>query len=220
MKRLFSLSLIVVIVGTLSAQTLSSLKIPTIPRQMFWQNSPKVCTMKGGILTITAGEKTDLFRDPSQTYNVSNAPQLLFKADENFVFTAAVEHPFTTKWDAGGLVLSADSLNWVKFGFEKDYTGAHRIVSVVTKGLSDDANGLEIDGTQTWLRIAKAGNAVMLYQSNNGKKWFLIRHIFFEAKKGANIGFIAQSPEGKSNTVKFSDIKYESRKIADPYSGE
>lgn len=203
-----------------SAQTPSSLKVPTVPRQLFWQNSPKVCTMKGGTLNITAGEKTDLFRDPSQTYNIANAPQLLFKADENFVFTAQVEHAFTNKWDAGALVLSADSLHWVKFGFEKDYTGAHRIVSVVTNGVSDDANSLEVDGTQTWLRIAKSGDAVMLYQSNNGKKWFLIRHLRFEAKKGANVGFLAQSPEGTSNLVKFSGIKYESRKIADPYSGD
>ena len=50
-------------------------------------------------LIIVAGEKTDMFRDPNVTYNTDNAPKLLFKADEDFVLSAAIEHSFANKWD-------------------------------------------------------------------------------------------------------------------------
>jgi Uncharacterized conserved protein len=74
-----------------------------------------------------------MFRDPNVTYNTDNAPKLLFRPDNNFVLIASIEHSFSSKWDGGAIVLMQDSLNWIKFCFEKDYTGAKRVVSVVTK---------------------------------------------------------------------------------------
>ena len=220
MKKILFLLVVVFSVSILHAQTKSSLKIPTLPGQLFWHNSPKVCTMKSGELTIVAGEKTDLFRDPNAAYNTDNAPKLLFKADQNFVLTASISHPFANKWDAGGFVVIADSLNWIKFCFEKDYTGKRRVVSVVTKNISDDCNSVEIESDIVYYKVAKADNVITLYYSTNGKNWFLVRHLQFDAKNGVKAGFIAQSPTGKICTVKFADIKYESKKIKDPYAGE
>lgn len=82
--------------------------------------------------------KSDMYRDPNVTYNTDNAPKLLFRPDADFIFTTSIEHAFANKWDAGAIVLKQDSLNWVKFCFERDYTGANRVVSVVTKDISDD----------------------------------------------------------------------------------
>lgn len=220
MKTSLIFFVIIIALPFLNAQTKSSLKIPTLPGQLFWQNSPKVCTMKSGELTIVAGEKTDMFRDPNVTYNTDNAPKLMFKADQNFVLTAAISHSFTSTQDAGGFVIMADSLNWVKFCFEKDYTGKRRVVSVVTKNISDDCNSVEIQSDIAFFRVAKADNIITLYSSETGKNWFLVRHLQFDAKNGVKAGFIAQSPNGKSCTVKFSSIKYESKKIKDPYAGE
>lgn len=220
MKNASFLLAIVFGLSILYGQTKSSLKIPTLPGQLYWHNSPKVCTMKSGELTIVAGEKTDMFRDPNVGYNTDNAPKLLFKADQNFVLTASISHSFTSKWDAGGLVVIADSLNWIKYCFEKDYTGKRRVVSVVTKNISDDCNSVEIESDIVHYKIAKADNVITLYYSMNGKNWFLVRHLQFDAKNGVSAGFIAQSPTGKNCTVKFNVIKYESKKIKDPYAGE
>ncbi len=202
------------------AQLKDSVIIPSIPYKLFWENTPVHFENTKTSLTITAGAKTDMFRDPNVTYNTDNAPKLLFTPDNNFVLTVGVQHSFAGKWDGGAIVLKADSLNWIKFCFEKDYTGQHRVVSVVTKDISDDCNSASLTANQVFYKIAKAGNVITLYYSAGGQKWFLIRHLQFNAEGPLKLGFLAQSPEGKSCTVTFSQITYSAKKISDPYTGE
>lgn len=202
------------------AQKADSMLIETIPYRLKWENKPKEYTISKKAVTIVAGEKTDMFRDPNVTYNTDNAPKLLFDADPNFVLTASVEHNFTNKWDGGAIVLKQDSLNWIKFCFEKDYTGARRVVSVVTKNISDDCNSVELKTNKVYYKVAKADNVITLYYSLTGKKWFLVRHLQFDATKSLQVGFLAQSPTGRNCKVRFENITYLVKKIKDPYLGE
>ncbi len=195
-------------------------RIPAIARDLHWEIKPVNFTVEGNAITMTAGEKTDMFRDPNVTYNTDNAPKLMFTPDQDFVLVAGIEHGFVHKWDGGAIVLKQDSLNWVKFCFEKDYTGARRVVSVVTKNVSDDCNSVEIPSDKVFYKVAKADNVITLYYSLDGVKWFLVRHLQFDAPKGWKLGLLAQSPTGTSCTVRFSDIRYEAKKIKDPYLGE
>jgi uncharacterized protein len=197
-----------------------ALKFSAIPYPLSWENKPVSHTISATTINIEAGAKTDMFRDPNVTYNTDNAPKLFFTPDQNFVLTAGIEHHFTSKWDGGAIVLKADNLNWIKFCFEKDYTGQHRVVSVVTNNISDDCNSAPIIGDKVYYKICKADNVITLYYSTDNKKWFLIRHLQFNAKGTLHLGFMAQSPTGKSNKVTFSDITYSNRKIKDPYTGE
>jgi uncharacterized protein len=194
--------------------------IPGMPGAPRWDNIPLTCSYENKKLIIVAGEKTDIFKDPGGEYNPVNAPILLFKCDENFVLSASIEHPFNSKWDGGAIFLKIDSLNWIKFCFEKDYTGAKRVVSVVTKNISDDCNSIEIKSTKVYYKLAKANNVVTLYYSTNGRKYFLVRHLRIKSGKTVEAGFLAQSPFGKSCKVTFSNIKYEARKISNPFTGE
>lgn len=144
----------------LNGQSSMNPTIPAIPHPLSWENKPVAFSIDGNSLTIEAGEKTDMFRDPNVTYKTDNAPKLLFKADDNFVLSASIEHAFATKWDGGAIVIKSDSLNWIKFCFEKDYTGAKRVVSVVTKNISDDCNSVEIKGRKVFYKMAKADNVI------------------------------------------------------------
>ena len=202
------------------AQSIDSVSLPPLPGKGFRENTPLHFQVTAGQLRIEAGEKTDMFRDPNVTYNTDNAPKLLFSADSNFVLTAAIHHDFASKWDGGAIVLKTDSLNWIKFCFEKDYTGRHRVVSVVTKGISDDCNSAALTANTVFYKVAKAGNVITLYYSSDGHSWFLIRHLQFDSPAPLKIGFLAQSPTGKHCTALFSDIHYSTRKIRDPYLGE
>lgn len=191
-----------------------------IPYELNWKNTPLNYNIKDDVLTIVAGEETDMFRDPNVTYNTDNAPKLLFKADSNFILTASIEHAFLSKWDGGAIVIEQDSLNWIKFCFEKDYTGARRVVSVVTKDISDDCNSVELKTDRVFYKVAKADNVITLYFSSDNRKWFLIRHLQFNNTRNLQVGFLAQSPTGKKCEVKFSNIVYQAKKIKDPYLGE
>jgi len=220
--KLFAICFFLLLINPVlnQAQLPDSVRLKAIPRQLYWENKPLAFTNSGNSCTIVAGEKTDMFRDPNVTYNTDNAPKLLFRSDSNFVLTASVSHPFVSKWDGGAVVLKEDSLHWVKFCFEKDYTGARRVVSVVTNDISDDCNSAAISGNKVFYKVAKAGNVVTLYYSLDGQKWFLVRHFQVRTEGPLEVGFLAQSPTGKKCTVQFGQITYSSRKIQDPYSGE
>lgn len=224
MKHVFTLVISCLVYIHFDARAVStekdSIQISGIPRSLRWEIKPRKFIQDKNSLTIFSGEKTDMFRDPNVTYNTDNAPKLLFKADSNFVFTAAIEHAFISKWDGGALVLKADSLNWVKCCFEKDYTGARRIVTVVTKGISDDCNSVKLSSNKVYFKIAKADNVITIYYSEKGKNWYLIRHFTFDSSQDLQVGLLAQSPTGKDCQVKFSELKYQAKKIKDPYVGE
>lgn len=202
------------------SQKKDSLQIRSIPHSLFWENKPLRYSIQLNTLEFQAGEKTDMFRDPNVTYNTDNAPKLMFYADDDFVLTASIEHAFANKWDGGALIIWQDSLNWIKFCFEKDYTGARRVVSVVTKNISDDCNSAEIQSNKVFYKVAKAGNVITLYFSKDGFKWFLVRHFQFDAHRGFKVGFLAQSPTGDQCIVRFSNITYRAKTISDPYLGE
>jgi uncharacterized protein len=219
-RSIFMVSIVMLCAMRLTAQDADSVSFPSIPGKLYWNIRPVKSIVKGNSITIVAGDKTDMFRDPNVTYNTDNAPKLMFSPGENFVLTASIEHDFTSKWDGGAIVIKGDSLNWIKFCFEKDYTGARRVVSVVTKNISDDCNSVSINTNKVFYKVAKADNVITLYYGTDGKTWFLVRHLQFDLKPGFELGFLSQSPTGKTCTVTFSDISYSTRKIKDPYTGE
>jgi hypothetical protein len=220
MKGFFIFSITLFFSLNAISQKTDKLEIATIPYQLRWENNPLSYSIKDNELIILAGEKTDMFRDPNVTYNTDNAPKLMFKADADFVLSAAIEHAFINKWDGGAIVIKSDSVNWIKFCFEKDYTGAKRVVSVVTRNISDDCNSVEINSNKVFYKVAKADNVITLYYSTDGESWFLVRHFQFETKSDFEVGFLAQSPTGSECEVRFSNIKYQAKKIKDPYLGE
>src|SRR3984885_688249 len=77
-----------------SAQN-KTVKFQSTPFPMSWENTPVTYSVKGTVLTIEAGAKTDMFRDPNVTYNTDNAPKLFFTPDDDFVLTARIQHAFT-----------------------------------------------------------------------------------------------------------------------------
>jgi len=214
------LIILVVLQNNIEAQSNDTVRISGIPFPLTWDNAPLKFSAKTNQIIMTAGAKTDMFRDPNVTYNTDNAPKLLFKPDDNFTISASVEHAFASKWDGGAIVIKQDSLHWIKFCFEKDYTQAKRVVSVVTKDFSDDCNSIQMNTNKVFYKLAKADNVITLYYSTDGTSWYLIRHLEFEFNNQFRVGFLAQSPTGQSCTVKFSDIRYKNIKIKDPYKGE
>jgi regulation of enolase protein 1 (concanavalin A-like superfamily) len=219
-KNVFSAVFVLTCLLAVNCFAQKTLRFSKIPYPLTWENKPLSFSVSANSIQIEAGEKTDMFRDPNVTYNTDNAPKLFFTPDANFILTACIEHHFANKWDGGAIVLKADNLHWIKFCFEKDYTGQHRVVSVVTNNISDDCNSVAINGDKVFYKMCKADNVITLYFTQDGKKWFLVRHLQFNAKGPLHLGFMAQSPTGKNNKVTFSNITYANRKIKDPYAGE
>jgi regulation of enolase protein 1 (concanavalin A-like superfamily) len=82
------------------------------------------------------------------------------------------------------------------------------IVSVVTRGVSDDANGWTVDGNAVWLRVSRTGRAYAFHASTDGRNWDLVRYFALDDGRPVRIGFEAQSPLGPGCRVRFGDIRF------------
>jgi regulation of enolase protein 1 (concanavalin A-like superfamily) len=200
----------------------ASIRIPGIALAFGWQTAPRAWNLAAdGTLTIEAGSKTDLFTDPAGSPPTLNAALLLAAGvNDDFMLSARVTVDFASTYDAGVLALWADQANWAKLCFEYSPRAEPTIVSVVTRGLSDDCNSTIVGGNVAWLRISRIGQACAFHSSPDGEMWHLVRHFALATSESPQIGFQAQSPTGDGCTVRFDEIRFEARTLGDIRSGE
>jgi regulation of enolase protein 1 (concanavalin A-like superfamily) len=195
--------------------------IPGLPMPLRWLSEPvRSDVSEDGSLLIEAGPRTDWFVDPQgEAEPVLNAPALVGDPSGDYLLSARVRVDFAAAYDAGVLVLYAGERLWAKLCFEYSPQGEPMVVSVVTRGVSDDCNSFVVAGDAVWLRIARMGRAFAFHASTDGDRWQLVRHFALEAAGEPAVGFEAQSPTGDGCTATFADIRYEERRLADLRSG-
>ena len=191
--------------------------MPDLPFPLHWLHDPGSFTDEDGALTIVAGARTDMFRSPQGDEPTVNAPALVGGASGDFTLSARVQVDFTASFDAGALLLYLDTHTWAKLCFEVSPQGEAMVVSVVTRDVSDDANGFVLAGDTVWLRVAHVGSAYAFHASLDGETWSFVRH--FAAAGELLVGFEAQSPTGDGCTVRFTDVRFEQRTLGDLRDG-
>jgi uncharacterized protein len=199
---------------------MNSISIPKLTDSLYWLNQPESWDLSpDGQLTITAPAKSDWFVDPQGAVNVSNAPVLLFPTLGPCMLRAQVTANHVSTYDAGVLMVYENPLAWAKFCLELSPQGLATIVSVVTKGISDDCNAFAVNGS-AYMRVSRLELAYAFHVSEDGTTWNLIRYFKLENNQNAQMGFLAQSPTGSGCTVSFRDIRFEPRLLTDIRSGE
>lgn len=170
-------------------------------------------------IAFAAGARTDLFTDPAGGEPKADAPLLLGRPNGDFQLRARVSAPLAATFDAAGLVLWASPTAWGKLELEYSPQREAMIVSVVTRGVSDDANGFIAPETVAWLRIARSGEAVAFHASVDGLWWSLIRSFTFPGAGGASAGFVVQSPTGGGLRGRFDEIEWTAIALAELRDG-
>jgi len=171
-------------------------------------------------LTVTAGPRTDWFIHPGTGEAKLDAPARLEPIAGDFMLSARVEVEFAATFDAGVLALWRDESTWAKLCFEYSPAGEPMVVSVVTRGASDDANSTIVDGNAVWLRVARIGAAFAFHSSTDGKRWNLVRHFALGGDGGLQAGFLAQSPTGEGCAATFSHVERTGSTLTDIRSGD
>jgi hypothetical protein len=191
--------------------------ISPLPAPLTWDVDPASWSLDP--LTIVAPARCDLFRDPAGSAPATGAPRLLGPVEGDFQLSARVMCTFAGTYDAAALLLWAGDDAWVKLAFEVAPQGEAGVVSVVTDGLSDDANAFAVTGDAVWLRISRLGPAVALHARLDDEPWRFVRHLAFAAPGGVRAGFLAQSPLGDGATARFDAIGFTGERLADLRSG-
>nr|WP_241732488.1 DUF1349 domain-containing protein [Galbitalea soli] len=116
------------------------------------------------------------------------------------MLSARVTVDFAGTFDAGVLCLWESEECWAKLCFEYSPRGQPMVVSVVTRGHSDDANAIAIDSPRVWLRVARICVAYAFHYSTDGVYWHFVRLFRLGDDGRARLGMLAQAPVGEGCT--------------------
>lgn len=185
-------------------------------------------------LSMTTSKETDWFNPPpgpSGPAALSNAPALVFQAPQNrdWQLSAKVTVDHQYLFDAGTLFVHQGRNDWCKLCFEYSPEKIPVVVSVVTRDVSDDANGPPMTGdnrNNVYLRISKCASYIAFHHSigegeqRSKKYWTLLRAFSLrDMNAPMSIGFLAQAPVGESCKAVFSDIKFEEATLSNLRDG-
>lgn len=122
--------------------------------------------------TIATQARTDWFFHPDGSSRQANVPSLVLETTAPEVSLAAkVSVGFAGTYDAGALFVDTGPDHWAKLAFELSPQGFPTIVSVVTKGTSDDCDGPRHPADAVWLRLHVRGGIVAFHFSEDGHFW-------------------------------------------------
>jgi uncharacterized protein len=182
-----------------------------------------------GAIVVSAQPHTDIFIDSvsgsadpdTNAEPILNAATLLGDApDGDFQLSARVTVGFASAFDAGVLLLWLDEQHWGKLCFEFSPAGEPMIVSVVCRGVCDDANAFTVPSESVWLRVSRIDRAYAYHASLDGKAWQMIRVFSLNADASRErIGFEGQSPTGDGCSVTFDKIRFLPERLADLRDG-
>ncbi len=183
-----------------------------------WDN-PSDARYENGKLLLSALPETDYFVNPADGEAVVNAPYYNAPVTGDFTLRAKASRRFDSTFDACALLMLQDDVHWGKLCFESTDFGTRAVVTVVTNGRSDDANGVNIEGDTLWLQAARKGDLFALHYSLDGKKYIMARIFTAPLNKTIKLGFVAQSPTGNGGDCLYEEIVFEGKAPQDMRAG-
>ena len=169
--------------------------------------------------TIIADPGTDAFHSPDGSPGKDHLVGLRLPVfGTQWAVSACVAPEFAASFDAGALMLRTEGASWAKLAYERAPDGRTMAVSVVTRGLSDDANGPIVSEPKLFLRACSMGKAYAFHVSTDGRHWDLIR-FFALPEQITLVDLIAQSPVGGGCRVVFSNFQVSDRVPSDIRDG-
>ena len=123
--------------------------------------------------------------------SLCNAPYYYTELKGDFVLKVKVSHDFVSTYDAAVVMIMKDMTCWAKSCFEKTDFGTHAVVSVVTNGESDDANGC-----------------------------FMTRYFHLPVGDTVKVGLVAQSPQGEGGVRVFENLTIEQKTVKNIRAGK
>ncbi|MGI5447579.1 DUF1349 domain-containing protein [Streptomyces sp. CA-243310] len=177
----------------------------------------------GEALEIVSAAMSDLFLDCTAAPGEAAADltRLTGEVEGPFQLAARVTVDFRDRFDAGVLVVWVDPSTWLKLCFE--FSPAHRgsVVSVVTRGVSDDANSWHVPGNRVCLRVSRMRHAFALHSSHDGRTWQLVRvcSLGVAIDRPVEVGFLSQSPTGADCRAVFENITFTTLELSNTRDG-
>lgn len=169
---------------------------------------------------LTAPARSDWFVDPADGRVTATAPLLLTPVTGDFQLAARVGADLRSTFDAAALFVHGGETVWAKLALERAPDGTDMVVTVVTRGVSDDANGPTVPtSTGRWLRISRIGAVYALHHSADGTRWSLARWFTLGPVDEHRVGLSVQSPLGDGLTARVDGLRLTATTLAELRDG-
>lgn len=180
-----------------------------------WLNKSGIIK-SGNKIEIVAPPQTDFFcgsieecEEGILPESLCNAPYYYTEIEGDFVLKVKVSHDFKDTYDSASVMVMKDFTCWAKCCFELTDFGSHAVVSVVTKGDSDDANGCNLEGNSAWLQVCRVDNNFAFHYSTDGTNFYMMRYFHLPVDSVVKVGFLAQAPVGNGGKRIYEDFSFE-----------
>jgi hypothetical protein len=192
----------------------------TLPPDHDWLNEPESWSSEPGRLIVSPDPNTDLFCAPDGRVERDTACLVKTSVSGDFTAKAHLRAQLVGFGDAGVLTVRTSPTTWAKLCLERSPIGDVSVVSVVNRGVSDDANSELLDTPECWLRVTRKGHVFGMHYSLDGETWRFVRTFFLEMPETVSVGMQAQSPYSSGCRIEFDYWSIEPRAVADFRSGE
>ncbi|GAB3647738.1 DUF1349 domain-containing protein [Glycomyces tarimensis] len=200
-----------------------SVNLIGLPFALAWDQGvePPSWTQSDTGLYATAAAQTDWYTyAPDPNVATRNAAALLgVPPDGDWQLSARITVGFNGTYDAGALALAADDAHWAKFCFEFSPQSQGMVVSVVTNGVSDDANGWTVEGNAYWFRISRLGKGFAFHASADGEHWEFVRCFALHSDLPLRTGLLVQAPSGQGCEVAFESLAFKAETLKELRDG-
>lgn len=170
-----------------------------------WLNEPPAWRLEGGVLTATAGPRTDFWRHTHYGFVRDDGHVYGRWVAGDAVAEVTVRGAYAAQYDQAGLALRLDAETWIKCGVEL-VDGAPRASVVVTRGQSDWSIVPLPEGfTALRLRLVRAGDTVEVFASPEGETPRLLRLAPFPTGR-ALLGPMLAAPDGDGFEATFERL--------------
>ena len=191
-----------------------------------WLNESKI-NRTGDRIEIIAPAKTDFFLGFADECaegilpdSLCNAPFYYTEIEGDFVLRVKVSHAFRDTYDSASVMVMQSMNCWAKACFELTDFGTHAAVSVVTRGDSDDANGVDFEGYSAWLQICRVGKGFAFHYSVDGEHFYMMRYFHLPANPVIKVGLLAQAPTGDGGVRVYEHLTIEHRTVRNIRAGK
>ena len=191
----------------------------TLPTGLRWLREPPTWSFSAGTLEIVPEAKTDFFRPVVGEAN-DNACLLCAVARGDFTATVDARAVLVGFGDAAAMTVRSSPELWAKLCMERSPRGEISMVSVVTRGTSDDSNSELLTAPEASLRITRKGSEFALHYRVGQGAWRFVRSFGMPMPESVMIGVHAQAPFVGGCRATFSRFEIEPRAVADFRSGE
>ncbi|WP_158221027.1 DUF1349 domain-containing protein [Kineosporia sp. R_H_3] len=172
-----------------------------------WFHEPARWRRSGPDIVLTADPGSDFWRHTHYGYVHDNGHFLGARMLGDFVASTTVDGQYRTGGDQAGLMVRMDAERWITVAVER-VDGGHRIVAVVTHGVSDRSVVPvgRVDGP-VGLRVVRSGDGLSVeFSLDAGVTWVAHRLCYLPPDLPAFVGPMAGSPAGDGFEVVFRDI--------------